>query len=187
MKKIVALVLATMMMASAAVGCSSNTTTSTAPSTESKAADSAAAPAAGDVSVGVCIYKFDDTFMTGVRNNMAIVLAAAVLLSSLSACDSNNSSGKVETVKIGVTVYRKDDTFVTSLCAYLEKVSKEKETETGKKIVINIVDGQSSQALQNDQVDSFISQNYNVICVNMSSRLYLASQSSSFFAFVTSA
>jgi len=102
--------------------------------------------------------------------SMAIVLAAAVLLSSLSACDSNNSSGKVETVKIGVTVYRKDDTFVTSLCAYLEKVSKEKETETGKKIVINIVDGQSSQALQNDQVDSFISQNYNVICVNMVDR-----------------
>ena len=25
---------------------------------------------AADVLVGACIYKFDDTFMTGVRNNM---------------------------------------------------------------------------------------------------------------------
>lgn len=89
MKKIVALVLATMMMASAAVGCSSNTTTSTAPSAAaSKAADSAAAPAAGDVSVGVCIYKFDDTFMTGVRNNMDT--QAKTLGAKLDIVDSQN-------------------------------------------------------------------------------------------------
>ena len=28
------------------------------------------AQAADDVLIGSCIYKFDDTFMTGVRNNM---------------------------------------------------------------------------------------------------------------------
>ena len=89
MKKIVALVLATLMMASAAVGCTSNTTTSTAPSAAaSKAAESAAAPAAGDVSVGVCIYKFDDTFMTGVRNNMTT--QAGTLGAKLDIVDSQN-------------------------------------------------------------------------------------------------
>lgn len=101
---------------------------------------------------------------------LAVMLSAALFFTSLCACDSTNGSGKVETVKIGVTVYRKDDTFITSLCTYLEKVAKQKETETGKKIVVNIVDGQSSQALQNDQVDNFISQNYKVICVNMVDR-----------------
>ena len=34
------------------------------------AATMGAAQAADDVLIGSCIYKFDDTFMTGVRNNM---------------------------------------------------------------------------------------------------------------------
>ncbi|MGX8701886.1 galactose ABC transporter substrate-binding protein [Caproiciproducens sp.] len=100
---------------------------------------------------------------------LAFTLAAAMLL-PLTACDSGRGGGKVETVKIGISLYRKDDTFVASLCTCLERVAKQKETESGKKIVVNMVDGQSSQALQNDQVDSFISQNYDVICVNMVDR-----------------
>ncbi len=59
MKKTVALILATLMMASAAAGCSNK------PSSSGEGGK-----AAGNVTVGVCIYKFDDTFMTGVRNNM---------------------------------------------------------------------------------------------------------------------
>ncbi len=102
--------------------------------------------------------------------SVAMVLTAAICLCPLCACGSRSGSDKIETIKIGVTLYRKDDTFITSLCTSLEKVAKEKEAETGKKIVINIVDGQSSQALQNDQVENFISQNYNVICVNMVDR-----------------
>lgn len=94
------------------------------------------------------------------------VFAAVFLLFPLDACRSSGGGGKVETIKIGVTLYRKDDTFVASLCNDLEKIAKQMEAESGKKIVINLVDGQSSQALQNDQVDSFISHHYDVICVN---------------------
>ncbi|MBW7573051.1 galactose ABC transporter substrate-binding protein [Caproiciproducens faecalis] len=91
MKKIVALILATLMMASAAAGCSSAPAASQAASAaESKAAESAAAStaAASDVNVGVCIYKFDDTFMTGVRNNMTA--QAGTLGAKLDIVDSQN-------------------------------------------------------------------------------------------------
>ncbi len=93
MKKIVALILATMMMASAAVGCSNTSTTSSAaPAASNAPAESAAVseagPAASDVSVGVCIYKFDDTFMTGVRNNMTE--QAKTLGATLDIVDSQN-------------------------------------------------------------------------------------------------
>lgn len=89
MKKIVALVLATLMMASAAAGCASTPAASTpAAGTTSKAAESAAAPAASDISVGVCIYKFDDTFMTGVRTNMDA--QAKTLNAKLEIVDSQN-------------------------------------------------------------------------------------------------
>lgn len=98
------------------------------------------------------------------------VILAALLACTLPACDSRSMGGKVETIKIGVTVYRKEDTFVNSLCAYIDKFAKQKEKETGKKILVNIVDAQSNQAPQNDQVENFLSQNYNVICVNMVDR-----------------
>lgn len=98
--------------------------------------------------------------------SIAVVFAAISFLGPLCACSSGTGGSKVETIKIGVAVYRKDDTFVSSLCTYLEQIAKKKEIESGKKIVLNIVDGQSSQALQNDQVDSFISHDYDVICVN---------------------
>jgi ABC-type sugar transport system, periplasmic component len=104
--------------------------------------------------------------MKRLKRILATILAAVTLLLPLSACDSDQRNGKVETIKIGVAVYRKDDTFVSSLCSYLEQIAKDREIKSGKKIVVNIVDGQSSQALQDDQVDSFISRNYNVICVN---------------------
>lgn len=79
-----------------------------APSSEAPAADAsseapaedassdAAAPAAGSVtltdasavSIGACIYKFDDTFMTGVRNNMQAT--ADALGVGLEMVDSQN-------------------------------------------------------------------------------------------------
>lgn len=97
---------------------------------------------------------------------MVSVLIPVLLLSMLSSCGAPSGGGKVETIKIGVAVYRKDDTFISSLCSFLEQVAKSKENLTHKKIILNIVDGQSSQALQNDQVDNFISHHYDVICVN---------------------
>lgn len=108
--------------------------------------------------------------MKQLKQILAIILAAVTLLLPLSACDSNQGGGKVETIKIGVAVYRKDDTFLSSLCSFLEQIAKSKELASGKKIVVNIVDGQSSQALQTDQVNKFISQSYDVICVNMVDR-----------------
>lgn len=87
MKKIVALTLATMMIATAATGCSSPATASSAAPAASTA-PAASQAAASDVSVGVCIYKFDDTFMTGVRNNMTA--QAKTLGASLDIVDSQN-------------------------------------------------------------------------------------------------
>ncbi len=99
-----------------------------------------------------------------------VFLISGMIIFSFTACSPEVLGGKVETVKIGVALYRKEDTFVASISDYIEKYAKEKESETGKKIVVNIVDSQSNQVIQNDQVDSFISQNYDVICVNMVDR-----------------
>ncbi len=78
-KRLFALIMASMMTMGAMAGCTSSTTTETPTEgdTTQQGTDTATddTTASSDVdlsgvSVGVCIYKFDDTFMTNVRNNM---------------------------------------------------------------------------------------------------------------------
>lgn len=104
---------------------------------------------------------------------MPMLLGAAFLLTA-TACETDEDSQQLQTIKIGVATYRSDDTFITVLCDDLERLSKDKENETGKKIILNMVDGKNSQSNQNDQVDNFIAQSYDVICVNMVDRTVAA-------------
>ena len=78
MKKAITMILATAMVTSLLAGCASKTA---APTTTTEAKK---------VSIGCTIYKFDDTFMTGVRN--AISTAATGANSTVEIVDSQNSS-----------------------------------------------------------------------------------------------
>ena len=108
-----------------------------------------------------------------VKRALCALLGVACLALSAS-CETNNPEQQIETVRIGVATYRSDDTFITALCDDLERVSKQMESETGKKIILNIADGKNSQSNQHDQVDNFISRSYDVICVNMVDRTVAA-------------
>ena len=108
-----------------------------------------------------------------VKRALCALLGVACLALSAS-CETNNPEQQIETVRIGVATYRSDDTFITALCDDLERVSKQMESKTNKKIILNIADGKNSQSNQNDQVDNFISRSYDVICVNMVDRTVAA-------------
>ena len=99
---------------------------------------------------------------------LILICLLGIIPCMLCSCKADNGSEK--TIKIGVTIYRKDDTFIQSVDTCLEDAVKEEEARSGKKILLNIVDGQSSQAIQDDQVDRFLAKNYSVICVNMVDR-----------------
>lgn len=106
MKKILALVFASLMILSlaacgskpaaepapvepAAPAESTAPAEDAAPSEEAPATDAAPATLNGDgITVGACIYKFDDTFMTGVRNNMTA--QAESLGATIEIVDSQN-------------------------------------------------------------------------------------------------
>jgi len=101
-------------------------------------------------------------------------LTTASILTSLSACTENMNimkrSNDVKEIKIGVTLYRQDDAFIWAITKNIEEIAKEKESEGKYKITINVVDAKGSASSQNNQVDRFVSQNYDVICVNMVDR-----------------
>lgn len=73
-------------------------------------------------------------------------------------------------IKIGVIVYKQEDPFILSITDEIQELAKEKEYEDNCKITVNIVDAKGSLITQNNQVDKFISQDYDVICVNIVDR-----------------
>ena len=102
------------------------------------------------------------------------VLTMFSIFASLSACTANANaikySNEVKEIKIGVTVYKEDDTFISTITKNIEEIAKEKEGEGKYKITINVLDAKGSLNNQSNQVDKFVAQNYDVICVNMVDR-----------------
>jgi methyl-galactoside transport system substrate-binding protein len=102
------------------------------------------------------------------------VLIMFSIFASLSACTANANtmkhSNEVKEIKIGVTLYRQDDSFVSTITKNFEEIAKEKESEGKYKITINVLDAKGSLNNQSNQVDKFVSQGYDIICVNLVDR-----------------
>jgi methyl-galactoside transport system substrate-binding protein len=96
------------------------------------------------------------------------------IINLLTACNANvnigNSNNRVKEIKIGITLYNQDDAFISTIAKNIQNIAKEKEGEGNYKILINILDAKGSSTEQSSEVERFISQNYDVICVNMVDR-----------------
>ena len=107
-------------------------------------------------------------------NKLSGILTIFSIFTSLSACTANenaiNNGSSVKEIKIGVTLYKQDDAFISTITKNIEEIAKEKESEGKYKITINVVDAKGSSSNQSNQVDKFVSQNYDIICVNLVDR-----------------
>lgn len=92
-------------------------------------------------------------------------LLAAIVFCSLAGCAEEGP----ETVRIGVALYQQDDTFLSTIVQNLEQQAKERET-ADRKLNLNIADGRGSQTAQNEQIERFLKQGYDVVCVNIVDR-----------------
>ena len=91
----------------------------------------------------------------------------------LTAC--KNESGNLDQteqkeIRIGVLFYNQDDLFINTMGERLDEGFREQEKEEKIKITVNFSDAKGSQTVQNDQIDKFISQDYDVLCVNVVDR-----------------
>lgn len=80
------------------------------------------------------------------------------------------SKEKGEELKIGITVYKQEDKFISCMINAIEEYVIKKENQTKSKITINIVDAKGNATSQNNQVDKFLTQGYDIICVNIVDR-----------------
>lgn len=92
------------------------------------------------------------------------LLAALALL--LSGC----GTAKAPTLRVGVALYDQNDTFIATVTRQLQQRFQEEEQLRDIKINLSLADGQGSQTVQNEQVDRFLDQGYDIICVNIVDR-----------------
>lgn len=108
---------------------------------------------------------------------LSLFIVTCMLLTLVVGCGGQEADpaetggGKAgEDINIGVALYKFDDTFISTVRDAIDEVAEKKRSETGEKITLNYQDGQGQQATQNDQIDTFITQGYDVLIVNMVDR-----------------
>ena len=76
----------------------------------------------------------------------------------------------IREIKIAVLIYDEYDTFVNSVTKNMVKWCRQREKEDGIRITVDIVDARKNQLTQDDQARKFITENYDVLCVNLVDR-----------------
>lgn len=106
------------------------------------------------------------------KKRIANMLIGVFLLLSFSGCQGQNgvSSGEVTEIRVGVLFYNQDDMFINDMMQYVDVGFREKEKEENFKITFNFSDAKANQTVQNDQIEKYINQGYDVLCVNLVDR-----------------
>lgn len=105
------------------------------------------------------------------KGKRIINIFSLMLISTLIVgCNKESDIKFKKEIKIGVTLYKQDDTFISTISKNLEEIVKENESVDKSKIILDFVDAKGSTINQGNQVDKFINQEYDVICVNLVDR-----------------
>lgn len=94
------------------------------------------------------------------------MLCLLLLLVPLSGCQ-NNSQNRIPLIRVGITAANASDTFISLLLKDVQKYFREIERHGSFSISVQTEDAKGRQSEQNAHIDSFIAQDYDVICVNM--------------------
>ncbi len=100
------------------------------------------------------------------RRTAPAFLTAVLLLLACAGCGQESP----RTIRVGVALYQQDDTFLSTMMQEMEQLAREEEQARDVKINLNQADARGSQAAQNEQVDRFLDQGCDVICVNIVDR-----------------
>lgn len=106
------------------------------------------------------------------KKRIAYMVLVVFLLLSFTGCQGRNGSvsGEVTEIRVGVLFYNQDDMFINDMMQYVDEGFREKEKEENFKITFNFSDAKGSQTVQNDQIEKYINQGYDVLCVNLVDR-----------------
>lgn len=102
------------------------------------------------------------------KNSICVIILFSIVI-LLYSCNYKTKK-ECKEIKIGVALYKKEDTFISTIAQNIEEIAKEKEKEKNIKITLSFVDAQGGLINQGNQIDEFIRQDYDVMCVNLVDR-----------------
>ena len=101
---------------------------------------------------------------------LVILISIIMLVSCSDGSNANSDASEQATVSIGVLIYRYDDAFITTvrdeMQSYIEKINEEQNLN----ISVTFLDANNQQEVQFDQLDVFLQQGVDVLCVNIVNR-----------------
>lgn len=102
----------------------------------------------------------------------AELLTVVFICSVLGGCGTQTTpeQQKPKSLKIGVSVYDQYDTFMGELISQVQDYAREKEKDWGISLTLDIQNADQSQLLQNNQMDDFIEEGCDVVCINLVDR-----------------
>lgn len=98
------------------------------------------------------------------------MLSLIIISTLVVGCAKDGKLKSKEEIKIGVTLYKQDDVFISTISSNLEEIVKKNGSNYDFKILLETLDAKGSTLNQGNQVDKFINQDYDVICVNLVDR-----------------
>ncbi len=91
--------------------------------------------------------------------------------SLLAGCGTKvHDSEELKEIKIGISVYNQYDTFISELIQNVQMYAEEMEKKYDITITLDIVNASSNQMTQNDQIDYFVDQQCDIVCINLVDR-----------------
>lgn len=104
-------------------------------------------------------------------NKILLGISIISMTGVFTSCEFKNQSIKpTKDMKIGVTFYKQDDMFISNVAKSVEEYAKTKSFDENCEINVNVLYANGSSLEQSNQVDKFIKQGYDAICVNMVDR-----------------
>ena len=104
-----------------------------------------------------------------IYRTIGVFTTAAIVFSGCGTGQSRKEQdGK--NLKIGISVYDQYDTFVSELVSNFQDYAKTREKDWGISITMNVENANKSQMIQNDQMDDFIKDGMDVVCINLVDR-----------------
>lgn len=106
------------------------------------------------------------------KKSKGIILISTLIINTLifTSCSESKNKQEDKEIKIGITLYKQEDKFISNIATSLEETVAKKSLEENISIKLDFADAKGSSINQGNQVDKFISQNYDVICVNLVDR-----------------
>lgn len=106
------------------------------------------------------------------RKKLEGLLLGITVMMALSGCGTQGKSetANPQVLRVGIAVYDQNDTFLAELVSSFQGYVKEKEKEWGVTISSDVRNAERSQLVQNGQVDDFIKDGVDVLCINLVDR-----------------